>query len=67
MLSMLHVVGGAAAVGLSVYMMGVGRAEGEKVRPFLRNEFVRAGYIMAILALFFWGSAWVIATAVSLP
>lgn len=60
----LHVIGGVAAIVLSIYMIRAGRPIDGAMRPFLRNDTVRTVYIMTILALFFWGGAWAIANAV---
>lgn len=66
MIGTFHIVIGLAAVVLGVYMIRAGRPQDGAIRPFLRNDVVRTLYIMAILALFFWGGAWAVANAVKL-
>jgi len=66
MFTILQIIGGLCAIVLGFYLISIGKSEGGEIKPFLRNDVIRSGYVMLILTLFFWGGAWLVATSWSL-
>lgn len=61
MIATLNLIGGVVSIALSLYLLKIGKAQNGETRPFLKNGFVSAMYLMLLLTLFFGGGAWAIA------